>query len=1070
MNTRIITLGLLFGLLSVGLTTPTLAQPEQQPQPPDRFANRDLPESVKQLKLSTPRTVSAAGLDKMDARLFGAEGRQTVIIRLKTPSVAETDLASPAANRAQQQRVRSEQQAFLGRAQSIDSTFETLAQVQVVLNAVAAEVDAAQIPALASDPAIERVAAAINYRLVLSETVPYIGATAVHELGVDGAGVRVAVLDTGIDYTHASLGGSGNPADYAANDPTVIEVSSFPTDKVAGGFDFVGGQWTGEEDSPPLLPDPDPLDVDGHGTHVSDIIGGSKGVAPGVDLYGLKVCSDITPFCSGVALIQAMEFAVDPDGDGDPSDHMDIVNMSLGSDYGQTFDDDLSTAVDNATKVGILTVAASGNGGDEPYITSSPAAASTAISVAQTHVPSAFLPFMTVLQPEDQAGEYVSIHQPWSAPLSEVIEGPVQYGDGAGGNLNGCAPFAPESLSGIVAVDRGVCFFSDKIRNIENGGGALGIIMLVAPGAPFPGGFGGGPPIGIPGFMISQADGNILRTGEAVVRFDPENGMPLVGTVVSSSSRGPEFQDNRLKPDIGAPGASVSAEVGTGTGETAFGGTSGATPMISGSAALLIQGRSDDFRDDFEARGPSENVVEPFDGDGRSPLEVKALLMNGVETNILNDAGGPLAALPRIGAGEVRVDRSFAAPAALWAEDGNVVSLSFGFVDVADQVVELTESLRLRNYSNREITYQISSSFRFGDDEANGAVSLEAPESVTVGPKQDTSFEVTLIIDGAQLRNNLMNSGSLGANPGPLTTNEYDGYLLLDDGDRTLRLPWHVLPRKAARLQPDQPMLNFGGGTMAVVNLTNSGMGTAQNDGYSLIATSTSLPRGDLGGQSPTPDLRAIGVNTFPVPAGFCSGAPSYVMAFAVNTWQRQTHAVGPGIYWFDLDVDRNGTLDFSVFNYDLAFLGSVADGRNVTWVIDWAALSASAFFFTEHAMNTANTVLYICGEQIGSVPFFQNMNATAFAFDIFFGGPGDVVEGLTFAPLGERFVFALTDIPPMSINSMVVFDLAKFGLPVNPSEIGLLVFTNGDRGATSRGGATEDTEALILRANLRGG
>ena len=64
--------------------------------------------------------------------------------------------------------------------------------------------------------------------------------------------------------------------------------------------------------------------------------------------------------CSGVALIQGMDFAVDPDGDGNPSDHVDIINMSLGSNYVQPFDDDLVFAVDNASRLGVVTVASAG--------------------------------------------------------------------------------------------------------------------------------------------------------------------------------------------------------------------------------------------------------------------------------------------------------------------------------------------------------------------------------------------------------------------------------------------------------------------------------------------------------------------------------------------------------------------------------------------------------------------------------------------------------------------------------------------------------------------------------------
>ena len=58
--------------------------------------------------------------------------------------------------------------------------------------------------------------------------------------GLYGKGIKVAVLDSGIDYTHAELGGSGNPADFAANDPNIIEPGTFPTAKVVGGYDFVG--------------------------------------------------------------------------------------------------------------------------------------------------------------------------------------------------------------------------------------------------------------------------------------------------------------------------------------------------------------------------------------------------------------------------------------------------------------------------------------------------------------------------------------------------------------------------------------------------------------------------------------------------------------------------------------------------------------------------------------------------------------------------------------------------------------------------------------------------------------
>ncbi len=77
-----------------------------------------------------------------------------------------------------------------------------------------------------------------NYEIDLSETVPYIGASAAQAKGFTGKGIKVAVLDSGIDYLHAAFGGSGNPADHAANNPNIIEPGTFPTAKVVGGYDF----------------------------------------------------------------------------------------------------------------------------------------------------------------------------------------------------------------------------------------------------------------------------------------------------------------------------------------------------------------------------------------------------------------------------------------------------------------------------------------------------------------------------------------------------------------------------------------------------------------------------------------------------------------------------------------------------------------------------------------------------------------------------------------------------------------------------------------------------------------
>ena len=1029
---------------------------------PDRAALRSVPASVGTLKLKSPVQATGITAATLDRSLLAAKGESRVVVRLRNPSVAEQGLTGDAAAQARQ-TLRYEQADLLDRIYALDPKARMVASTQLVLNAVFVEVDAAVLPRLANDRSVLRIAPVANYELDLSETVPYIGGTAVQAKGFTGRGIKVAVLDSGIDYTHADLGGSGNPADFANNDPTLIERGTFPTRKVVGGYDFVGSQWPNAAEAP----DPDPIDDGsggGHGTHVADIIGGKKGVAPGASLYAVKVCSSVSSSCSGIALIQGMEFAADPNGDGRPNDRVDIINMSLGGSYGQPFDDDLSAAVDNATKLGILTVASAGNSADKPYANGTPGGADTALSVAQTAVPSGFLPLMQIVAPASIAGSFPAVFQPWSAPLTSAIQAPLQFGNGAGGNTLGCDPFPAGSLAGkIVLVNRGTCSFSIKIANIGAAGGLVGIIGLIAPGDPFEGAYGGGD-VTIPGYMVSQAVATRLRSGlpDTLVRFDPAVGISLAGSMVGSSSRGPQHEDtHQIKPEIGAPGASVSAIAGSGTGTGPFGGTSGAAPMVAGAAALLLEATGG-----TKATGngtPPGRAV----GHGLRPVEVKARLMNNAETHIVNDAlTGALAPITRIGGGEVRVDWAVDAPAAAWDDARPQGALSFGFVDVADGSVTIKRTVRVRNYSNQRITYQVTPSFRFADDVANGAVKIEAPSNVTVGPGRgtDTLFDVTITIDGAKLRGNFMNSGSLGADPATLTLNEYDGYIKLDDGKHPLNLAWHVLPRKAARVTPSTSTI-VPGSFPQVIGLANSGVGTAQNDAYALLATSPRLTVGGRGEQSPTPDIRAVGINTIPVPAGFCSANPSFLWLFAVNTWQRQQHLL-PVSHQVYLDINRDGVDDYVVLNRDASGLGTITDGRQLAWVVNLRTNAASAFFYAEHSTNTGNTVLYICGEQIGMNAanlLATQVNMAVLAQDFYFGGPSDLVEGLTVTPLGERFYGEPVDVAGNTNNAagLSVYDFGAF--PGNSPELGLMLITNGDRSTGNRGGATEKTEALLF-------
>ena len=231
-----------------------------------------------------------------------------------------------------------------------------------------------------------------------------------------------------------------------------------------------------------------------------------------------------------------------------------------------------------------------------------------------------------------------------------------------------------------------------------------------------------------------------------------------------------------------------------------------------------------------------------------------------------------------------------------------------------------------------------------------------------------------------------------------------------------------------------------------------------------MIAYNGDLPEGGLGEQSPTPDLRAVGVQTIPVPAGFCSGQDSFLWLFAANTWERQQHLM-PVTIAVNLDTDQDGTDDYVVLNRDLSGPGTLTDGRHVSWVLNLSTGGLSAFFFAEHATNTGNTVLTICAEQIGLTGtdmLTTSVDVSVEAQDWYYGGPGDIVDGITITPLGEQyFVPEPVDVPAGDKVEVDVLDFGPF--PGNSPELGLLLITNGDRGAGNRGGATEESEAMII-------
>ena len=181
---------------------------------------------------------------------------------------------------------------------------------------------------------------------------------------------------------------------------------------------------------------------------------------------------------------------------------------------------------------------------------------------------------------------------------------------------------------------------------------------------------------------------------------------------------------------------------------------------------------------------------------------------------------------------------------------------------------------------------------------------------------------VKLTVNGNNLRNNLMNSGSLGNAIGPLTANEYDGYIVFQGADHKVTMPWHILPRKAAQVvakfttatHPARP--EHG---RSLERLENQGVGDAQVQTFSMVATGTDRPGGEHGEQTPNPDIRAIGVNSFlAFRAGVCGATQNFIWEFAFNMFERKATPVGTW-HEVDLDVNGDGNTDYFVINQDVS-------------------------------------------------------------------------------------------------------------------------------------------------------
>jgi subtilisin family serine protease len=854
-------------------------------------------------------------------------------------------------------------------------------ETQRTFNGFGAYVAADQVDRIRGIDGVESVHILLPQTMTNAGSVPFIGAPAAWVAGGGanaGQGVRIAIIDTGVDYIHTNNGGPGTG--YAANNTKVVGDTPglFPGPKVIGGFDFAGDAYDAGSTNPAIntpQPDPDPMDCGGHGSHVAGSAAGygvnpdgstytgpydgttpfgtlriGPGVAPGAQLYALRVFG-----CSGSTLLTtaAIDWAVDPNGDGDFSDHADVINMSLGSSFGSSFDAS-ATASQNAALLGVIVVVAAGNNGDTHYTVGSPGTATRALTVAASQDNG--YPALRANAPAGIAG-LMAIGKPsgWGIALTDPgLTAPVV----AAIPQDACTPITNgAALAGKIAfIDRGgvtgCVGFEGKALAAQNAG-AIGVIIgnvatsatpLVPPGMAS-GALGG---VLIPAVSLGLTEANQIRanlaSGVNVTIARSLTGVlnPVGDLAASFSSRGVRRGDNLLKPDISAPGVTINSTLfGSGTDSFDNNGTSMATPHMAGAMAVLRQ-------------------LHP----GWTVEELKALVMNTATHNLFlgfNQAP-PLYGVARAGAG--RVDLSTASSSAVIAmndqNDGSV-SVSFGAVEVLGSHAS-TKTIKVTNKGATSQTFAVS----LATTQTVPGVSYSLPDgnSVTVAAGGTATLRVQLNATASAMRHSLdttmtaTQTNTSGSVLNRTYLSEQSAYVVLTpSAGPTLRVPVHAIVRPASSMGTVQSAFLLAGSSGTnTLTLT----GTQLNTGATATDVRSVVSALELAGISANvtasssaarkaADLKAVGV----------TASPTNVY-FGFATYGKWTTLLDVE---FDVYIDRNrdGIDDAVFFNTTQANGQNRLDvhGTSVLALPSGATVPGSVFSFVNAVNPSTDTTPY---------------------------------------------------------------------------------------------------------------
>jgi subtilisin family serine protease len=757
-----------------------------------------------------------------------------------------------------------------------------------------------------------------------------------------GTGIRIGVVDTGIDYTHADFGGPGTPEAYREIDR--VRVERFPTDKVVGGIDLAGDDYDADAGDPARsVPQPDgnPLDCDGHGTHVAGTAAGygvtadgetfrgdyatltperldamriGPGAAPDAALYAIRVFG-----CDGSTALTALglDHALDPNGDGDFDDHLDVVNLSLGSAFGAV-DDPVNDFVRVLTEHGVLVVAAAGNSGDLYDAGGSPGNSPDALAVASVKDAHLRLDAIDVQAPAAgagrQAGQYSVDYAGYDT--LDVTAPVVELG---GADPEGCSPYSPadaERVQGAVVwlawSDEDAERSCGSVPRADNAqaAGATGVLLTSAQ-TDFSARIAGN--ASVPVFQLTGAATAALRPALAAglrvrlagaLRDTQQLDVPAIEDTPSEfTSRG--VRGPTVKPDVAAPGESItSARSGSGAGREQQSGTSMASPFVAGVAALVREEHPD-----------------------WAPAEVKAAIMGTADGDVFEGENhtGPRLAPMRAGAG--RVDARAALATSLLAAnaaDPDAVSVTFGAVEVPPgEPYRRLEQIRVNNLGPEpvalDVTYQPITTVP--------GVRIEAgPARVVARPGVGALVDVTLRIDDPTALRRTMDptlEAVQGGRPRQFVADASGLVAFTPVGGSAgpLRVPVSVSPEPVAELTAERngDALTLRG---SAVDQGNGAEAYRSRVGvFELAANSRELPvcrradavRGCVANDTGRGgDLRHVGV-TSTAPSARAAGRPAdALLAFAVTTWADLYHVGTLTQPTVEIDLNGDDRVDFT--------------------------------------------------------------------------------------------------------------------------------------------------------------